>query len=313
VLSVAPVKAETSQFESPITLNLEEDIPGIPLIPDRRSESNRPPPSTSNQSERPSPSLRRVRKTRVVTGKTQRTESSMTSHDSSTSESSDSSDDTWTGPSCTPVWGGPRKKGKRARRCRSDHTTSQRGFIRASTEASGRSRCPYDSGTGETDQRSSINEDGREDADPSSGEDEYTGPYKGPHLHIISVQWINDRLDRSFQKYRMTVEYLGQWAAWWPRTIVAKHHRLDPAGIWLLTVGVHKWWSDLLDELNSPDVEWPEGLNEEGQEDLTMKVEEITLAKESAMIAAKRMMLKDGEAIPMDSVLHLRHGRRKRS
>jgi hypothetical protein len=94
---------------------------------------------------------------------------------------------------------------------------------------------------------------------------------------------------------------------------VAKHHRLDSAGIWLLTMAVHKWWSDLLNELNSPDVEWPEGLDEAGQEDITMKVEEITLAKESAMVAAKRMMLKDGEAIPVDSVLHLRHGRRKTS
>ena len=144
--SIPPVKAETSPIESSITLNLEEDIPGTPLIPDQRSESNRPPPSTSKQSERPAPSLRRVRKTSIATGKTQRCESSMTSHPSSTSDSSDSSDDTWTGPSCTPVWGGPRKKAKRARRCRSDHTTSQWGFDRASTEVSGRSRCPYDLG-----------------------------------------------------------------------------------------------------------------------------------------------------------------------
>jgi hypothetical protein len=149
--------------------------------------------------------------------------------------------------------------------------------------------------------------------DSDSGDDEYTGPYRGPHLHIISVEWINDRLDRSFYKYSMTLDHLCQWAVWWPRTKVAKHHRLDPAGVWLLTVGVHKWWSDLLEELNSPDVEWPEGLDEMGQEDITMKVEEITLSKESAMVAAKRIMLKDGEAIPMDSVLHLRHGTQKRS
>jgi len=156
-------------------------------------------------------------------------------------------------------------------------------------------------------------EDGKEDADvdSKSGDDEYTGPYRGPHLHVISVEWINDRLDRSFQKYRMSLDYLGQWAAWWPRTKVAKHHRLDSTGIWLLTMAVHKWWSDLLEDLNSPDVEWPEGLDEAGQEDITMKVEEITLAKESAMVAAKRIMLKDGEAIPMDSVLHLRHGTRQ--
>lgn len=108
----------------------------------------------------------------------------------------------------------------------------------------------------------------------------------------------------------MTVEYLGQWAAWWPRTKVAQHHRLDSAGVWLLTVGVHKWWSDLYDELNSSDVKWPEGLDEIGQEDITMRVEEIMLAKESAMVAANRLMLKNGETISVESVLHLRHGRR---
>jgi hypothetical protein len=211
------------------------------------------------------------------------------------------------------VWGGPRKKRKRSRRCRGDHTTRQRGVKRPKAEGAGRPRDLHSVGTEETDQKSDTSEDGGEEIDSSSGDDEYTGPYKGPHLHIISVEWINDRLDRSFSKYSMTLGHLGQWAAWWPRTIVAKHHRLDPAGIWLLTVGVHKWWSDLLEELNSPDVEWPEGLDEAGQEDIMMKVEEITLSKESAMVATKRIMLKDGEAIPFDSVLHLRHGRRKTS
>jgi len=41
-----------------------------------------------------------------------------------------------------------------------------------------------------------------------------------------------------------------------------------------------------------------------------MKVEEIMLAKESAMVAADRLMLKNGEATAIDSVLLLRHGRR---
>jgi hypothetical protein len=305
------VKAETSPFESTITLNLEENISSTPKLAERQSESR--PSFNAEQPDRASTSIPRHRSPSIDRGKIHRKRSSAASHGSSGTESSDSSDDTYTGRSPTPVWGGPRKKPKKAtRHCRV--VIGQRDYSRVRSGSDRQSRNPHSPRTAETDLTSISSGDGKEDVDDSSGgDDEYTGPYKGPHLHVISVEWINDRLDRSFSKYSMTDEHLGQWAAWWPRTIVAKHHRLDSAGIWLLTMAVHKWWSDLLDELNSPDVEWPEGLDEAGQEDITMKVEEITLSKESAMVAAKRMVLKDGEAIPADSVLRLRHGRRKTS
>jgi len=223
------------------------------------------------------------------------------------------SDDTYTGRSPTPAWGTARKKGRKViRRGRDvDSTTKVRGQESVEARAVERSKELRSNGTAQTAQTSDSSEVKMDEVDDSnSDQDEYAGPYRGPHLHVISVEWISDRLDRSFYKYRMTVEHLGQWAAWWPRTKVAQHHRLDSAGVWLLTMGVHKWWSDLFDELNSPDVKWPEGLDEIGQEDITMKVEEIMLAKESAMVAANRLMLKNGEAISIDSVLHLRHGRR---
>jgi hypothetical protein len=149
-------------------------------------------------------------------------------------------------------------------------------------------------------------EEGESDSSSSAGGD-YTGPYFGPHLDILSVEAVNSRLDRSFRKYRMTLQYIREWAAWWPRTKVARYHRLDSGGIWLLAVGIHKWWSELLAELYSPDCEWPEGLKDSEKEDITLKVEEITCVKRNNMVRAKRQMVKDGSTVGEDAIIDLRH------
>ena len=129
---------KTSPFESSITLKLEEDISSTPKLADRQSESR--PSFNAERPDRASTSIPRHRSPSIVRGKIHRKRSSPATHGSSGTESSDSSDDTYTGRSPTPVRGGPRKKSKRSRSCRGDHTTSQRGDKGPKPEGAGRPR-----------------------------------------------------------------------------------------------------------------------------------------------------------------------------
>lgn len=234
-------------------MNFDVEYPLTLVNPNQRSQSRQLPSSPAEQSEQPRSSSQPSGEASVIPQKTPQKRSSTPSRGPSGTESSDDSDKTYTGLCPTPPWRSAHWNGKKAtRRRRIESTTRGRGPTIVGAGAAGRSRDPQITGSAHTDQASVSSEDKIEESDDvDSEEDEYAGPYRGPHLHVISVEWINDRLDRSFYKYTMTIEHLGQWAAWWPRTKVAQHHRLDSAGVWLLTVGVHKWWSDLYDELNS--------------------------------------------------------------
>ena len=147
-------------------------------------------------------------------------------------------------------------------------------------------------------------------SDESSGDDEFTGPYKGPHLKVLSVQAINDQLERSHDKYDTTLENLRQWAAWWPKAQVVKHHKLNAGEVWILMFAVHEWWSDLLLTMESQNCQWRAEMGEAEKEDMRLRVKEITLSKEMAVVAAKRIMLRQGESIPDDSVIDLLTARR---
>jgi hypothetical protein len=154
--------------------------------------------------------------------------------------------------------------------------------------------------------------DGEEVEESSDGDDEYSGPYRGPHLDILSIEAINERLDRSFHKYANTLDHLTQWAAWWPRTKVIKYHGLNSAEAWLLAVAVHKWWSELSDELYTPEAEWRPEVDEEEKEEIRLRAKEIALSKEATMFGAKRAIRK-GETIAKDAVVILRSPSRSRS
>lgn len=285
------------------------------MIIDRQLNMSRLPPLTK-PAERVSTSTPHSHKSSIPRRKVSRRNSSELSYGSSGPDSnSDDFDDTYTGQHSTPDWARTRvKRKKTAQYYKVEVSDSRRGGSPGGIEEAGPStKSPPRGESSEIHQMSEKDVSGDEmTSGSSSGDDEYTGPYKGPHLHTLSVEWISDRLDRSFGKYKMTLGYLTEWAAWWPKNIVRKHHRLDSAGMWLLAVGVHKWWNDLKEELESPATEWPEGLEENGKEDLRLRVRQIALVKESEVVAAKRMMLKDGDAIPADSVMHLCRGRRKR-
>jgi hypothetical protein len=172
---------------------------------------------------------------------------------------------------------------------------------------------PRSTGSEELDEHSDTSKaDGEEDGGSSSGDDEYSGPYRGPHLDILSVEAIKARLTRSFQKYANTPKHLGQWAAWWPKTKVIKYHGLNSAEAWLLAVAVHEWWSELSDEVYTTEAQWEDGTTEEEKEVIRLRAREIALKKEAAVLNAKGAQ-KKGETIADDAEVVLRSPKRSRS
>jgi len=206
--------------------------------------------------------------------------------------------------SIKPVRARVRKAGRQSGPAPDTGSSSRRisGAIKA--KSGGTSRGSDIIATGACDQANT--DPSASESDESSGDDEFNGPYKGPHLKVLSVQAINDRLERSHDKYETTLENLRQWAAWWPKAQVVKHHKLNAGEVWILMVAVHEWWSDLLLTMESQNCEWRAEMGEADKEDMRLRVKEITLSKEMAVVSAKRTMLRQGESIPVDSVIDLR-------
>jgi hypothetical protein len=139
----------------------------------------------------------------------------------------------------------------------------------------------------------------------ASTDDEGRGPYRGPHLRVLSVKGLNDRLDRSIGKWGISSSGISDWSSWWPKTKVKTYHNLDAARVYLLTWSVHVWWSKLYTEVTSPKYDWPKGMCSISKEILTSRIEEISCHKKGDAVKGEREMISSGRKIPPDSVIRL--------
>ena len=138
---------------------------------------------------------------------------------------------------------------------------------------------------------------------PSSSDDETKGPYRGPHLAVLSMSSIKERLTRGYRKHGLAE--IDELASWWPKTIVAKHHGFSAGHSLLLSWGVYSWWSDLSKEVRSPTYIWSRGLGASKRKVLMSKVREIALQKKAAAVRAERIMDSSGDKMPSTSVIRL--------
>ena len=139
----------------------------------------------------------------------------------------------------------------------------------------------------------------------TSTDDEGRLPYRGPHLRILSVKALNDRLDRSIGKWGISSSSINDWSSWWPKTKVAKHHNFDAARIYLLTWSVHVWWSKLYTKVTSPKYDWPEGMGTNDKMMMISRIREIALHKEGDAVRGEREMNTSGRKISAGSVIRL--------
>jgi hypothetical protein len=139
----------------------------------------------------------------------------------------------------------------------------------------------------------------------TSTDDEGRPPYRGPHLHTLSVKALNDRLDRSIDKWGISSSSINDWSSWWPKTKVAKHHNFDAVRIYLLTWSVHVWWSKLYTMVTSPKYDWPEGMGTNDKMMMISRIREIALHKEGDAVRGEREMNSSGRNISAESVIRL--------
>jgi hypothetical protein len=144
-----------------------------------------------------------------------------------------------------------------------------------------------------------------EGEDSTSSEDEAWSKYRGPQIKILSVKAINDRLDRTFHRYGLTISTIDDLALWWPKTIVGKYHQFDTRHHYLLTRGVHVWWNRLCVKVNSPGYEWPKSLNEAKRNWLMSRIKEVACQKEGAAVRGEREMMDDGDIVAADDEIDL--------
>ena len=140
----------------------------------------------------------------------------------------------------------------------------------------------------------------------SDTDDQDSRPYQGPHLHVLSVQALNDRLTRSYQRRGMSTNMIIKLSGWWPKSSVISHHRLDASGMFLLTWAVHVWWSNLWNEVNSPRYKWPSGSGRSEKKELMSRVREVALIKEGLALRSERDMISADKVISPDSIIQLK-------
>jgi hypothetical protein len=138
---------------------------------------------------------------------------------------------------------------------------------------------------------------------PSSSDDETKSPYRGPHITVLSISSIKQRLTQGYRKFGLAE--IDELASWWPKTIVAKHHDFIAGHSYLLSCGVCSWWSDLSKEVRSPTYKWPRGFGGSERKVLLSKVREIALQKKAAAVRAERIMDSGGGKMPSTSVIRL--------
>jgi hypothetical protein len=140
---------------------------------------------------------------------------------------------------------------------------------------------------------------------PTDSEDEASPPYFRPHIKTLSVKAINDRLDRTFNRDGMKWRAIDYLAAWWPKTIVAKHHEFQAKHQYLLTLGVKEWWSRLLIQIHTSGLEWPDELERAEKAWLISRIKEITFQKEGAAVRGERDMMEAGDIVSADGEIGL--------
>lgn len=167
-----------------------------------------------------------------------------------------------------------------------------------------RAPCSRDHRQDGTKDRSRIDD---EKDRPNSTDDDSSSGYRGPHLRILSVRAINDRLNLSLRKWGISTSMINEWAAWWPKTTVAQYHKFDAACIYLLTWAVYVWWDRLWDQMSSLEYKWPESTGKIDRAMLLSRVKEIALIKEGAAVRGERDMRSSGKVISPDSVIKIDH------
>jgi hypothetical protein len=138
---------------------------------------------------------------------------------------------------------------------------------------------------------------------PSSSDDETTGPYRGPHITVLSISCIKQRLAQGYRNHGLAE--IDELASWWPKTIVAKHHSFSAGHSYILSCGVYSWWSDISKEVRSSTYKWPRGFGGSERKVLLSKVREIALQKKAAAVRAERIMDSSGDKMPSTSVIRL--------
>lgn len=84
------------------------------------------------------------------------------------------------------------------------------------------------------------------------------GPYKGPHLSVISVANITKLLDNELAERTLTKTAVIDIRSWWPlKEITAEHADITDAAKWLLTHAVLQWWRHLKDDATKKYVDVP--------------------------------------------------------
>jgi len=144
----------------------------------------------------------------------------------------------------------------------------------------------------------------------SDTDDQDSQPYHGPHLHVLSVQALNDRLTRSYRRRGISTTTIIKLSGWWPKSSVISHHRLDAGGMFLLTWAVHVWWSNLWNEVSSPGNKWPSGSGRSEKKDLMSRIREVALIKEGFALRSERDMISADKVIPPDSIVQLKNLRK---
>jgi hypothetical protein len=144
----------------------------------------------------------------------------------------------------------------------------------------------------------------------SDTDDQDSQPYQGPHLHVLSVQALNNRLTRSYRRRGMSTTTVIKLSGWWPISSVISHHRLDASGMFLLTWAVHIWWSNLLNEVSSPRYKWPSGSGRSEKKELMSRIRVVALIKEGFALRSERDMISADKVIPPDSMIQLNDLRR---
>jgi hypothetical protein len=129
-------------------------------------------------------------------------------------------------------------------------------------------------------------------------------PYRGPYIDILSVQAVKTRLTQAHQEKGMSKSTIDCLAGWWPKSVVAKRG-FTASHIYVLTQGVHQWWSDLWLEVHSGDYGWPEKSIEGDIKTIKSKITGFAALKSAAAERGLREMEDAGEAISANTIIQM--------